>query len=316
MADFVSIIIPTFNRAHFVGEAIASAQRQEVCGAEILVIDDGSTDGTRELVSGLRGVQYFWQPNAGVSAARNYGLRRARGQIIAFLDSDDLWDADYLRTAVDALKATAACFFFANCRGIDADGAVDYPDYFARRGFLREYARGHGAGWRRLNRLEARRLFMRHSAAPPSGTVFRRDVLSEGWDERATIGEDRLLLIDVIFRHDRPACFSTRPLWSHRQHDSNACAGQTDKAKIAKGDIYVKQEMLNKYRSQMTHLESALVQQSIATDYLDWGYYEASRGNRTVALSRYWRSWRMSRRPTPLLAIAKLCLAGRSSISC
>ncbi|MGH7598337.1 MAG: glycosyltransferase [bacterium] len=87
-----SVIIPTFNRAAFLREAIDSVLAQTEKDFELIVVDDGSTDHTRDLVAeyGDR-IRYFFQPNAGASAARNLGIRHARGNFMAFLDSDDLW---------------------------------------------------------------------------------------------------------------------------------------------------------------------------------------------------------------------------------
>lgn len=87
-----SVIIPTFNRAVFLREAIDSVLAQTEKDFELIVVDDGSTDHTRELVAeyGDR-IRYFFQPNAGASAARNLGIRHAAGNFMAFLDSDDLW---------------------------------------------------------------------------------------------------------------------------------------------------------------------------------------------------------------------------------
>src|SRR4051812_40151675 len=98
LAPVVSVIIPTFNRAHCLGLSVRSALFQEgfaePSALEVIVVDDGSTDGTKDLLSrefaGDKRLRYFHQKNAGVSAARNAGIREARGSLIAFLDSDDL----------------------------------------------------------------------------------------------------------------------------------------------------------------------------------------------------------------------------------
>lgn len=95
----LSVIIPTYNRAVFLSEAIQSVLDQDYfqTGAvhidwELLVIDDGSTDHTREIVKSFKNrIQYHFQENKGVSAARNLGLRLSQGEFVAFLDSDDLW---------------------------------------------------------------------------------------------------------------------------------------------------------------------------------------------------------------------------------
>lgn len=95
----ISVIIPTYNRASFLSEAIGSVlgqdylRRRDAAQAfELLAIDDGSDDGSREVAAAFGGrVSYHVQPHRGVSAARNAGLRLAKGEVIAFLDSDDLW---------------------------------------------------------------------------------------------------------------------------------------------------------------------------------------------------------------------------------
>src|SRR5580658_2196955 len=90
--DFLSVIIPAHNRELYVGEAIESALRQTRPPDEIVVIDDGSTDRTAEIARSFgKSVHCLSQSNQGIGAARNAGLQAARGNLIAFLDSDDLW---------------------------------------------------------------------------------------------------------------------------------------------------------------------------------------------------------------------------------
>ena len=92
MSPTVSVIIPTYNRAPFVGEAIESALAQTRPPLEVVVVDDGSTDDTADRVAhyGDR-VVYVRQTNAGPATARNTGIGHARGDLIALLDSDDRW---------------------------------------------------------------------------------------------------------------------------------------------------------------------------------------------------------------------------------
>jgi GT2 family glycosyltransferase len=88
----VSVVIPTYNREKLVGAAIDSVLRQSYQPVEIIVVDDGSTDRTREVVEAYGApVRYVYQPNSGVATARNTGLRLANGEFIALLDSDDEW---------------------------------------------------------------------------------------------------------------------------------------------------------------------------------------------------------------------------------
>ena len=89
---FVSVIIPTFDRAPWVGEAIASVLAQTYLHLELIVVDDGSNDATPQVVQAFgQALTYVWQAHAGVSAARNHGVEMSRGELVAFLDSDDLW---------------------------------------------------------------------------------------------------------------------------------------------------------------------------------------------------------------------------------
>ena len=91
----VSVVIPTYNRADFLREAIASALQQDYPNVELIVVDDGSRDDTAAVVGEFGpAVHYLWQENRGVSAARNRGAAASTGDLIAFLDSDDLWAAE------------------------------------------------------------------------------------------------------------------------------------------------------------------------------------------------------------------------------
>jgi glycosyltransferase involved in cell wall biosynthesis len=102
----VSVIVPVYNGAAFLREAIQSIQRQDWGTAEIVVVDDGSTDGTAEIASGFGDtVRYVRQPNLGAAAARNTGIRMAAGSIIAFLDADDLWLEHTLALQLQMLQA-------------------------------------------------------------------------------------------------------------------------------------------------------------------------------------------------------------------
>ena len=88
----VSVVIPTYNRAEFVREAIESVLQQDYPDVELIVVDDGSRDCTAAVVGEFGpALRYLWQENRGVSAARNCGVAASTGDLIAFLDSDDLW---------------------------------------------------------------------------------------------------------------------------------------------------------------------------------------------------------------------------------
>jgi len=98
----VSVIIPTSNRGWIIKEAIDSVMVQDYRDFELIIVDDGSTDNTPDILNSYRGdIMVFRQENQGVSAARNRGLAAASGRFVAFLDSDDLWLPRKLKRQVD-----------------------------------------------------------------------------------------------------------------------------------------------------------------------------------------------------------------------
>ena len=100
----VSVVIPTYNRSRLLRETLQSVFAQTYREYEVIMVDDGSTDDTRAVVEGYGDqVRYLYQENAGEARARNHGIQAARGELIAFLDSDDVWEPELLETEVGIL---------------------------------------------------------------------------------------------------------------------------------------------------------------------------------------------------------------------
>ena len=123
----VSAIVPTFNRARLLPRALASIAAQTHPDVEVIVVDDGSTDDTAEVVHRIAATfpfpfHYFRKPNGGCASARNAGLRQATGECIAFLDSDDAWNPDALAQLAAALERTGADFVYSPSVEILEDG--------------------------------------------------------------------------------------------------------------------------------------------------------------------------------------------------
>ena len=92
--ESVSVIVPVYNGAAFLADAVESLERQTRPPDEIIIVDDGSTDSTAAIAARWRGIRYHYQSNAGPAAARNRGLEMATGDVIGMLDADDLWPSD------------------------------------------------------------------------------------------------------------------------------------------------------------------------------------------------------------------------------
>jgi hypothetical protein len=124
VATLVSVVLPCFNQAHYLGEAIESALAQSERPLEVVVVDDGATDSTLEVVSAYAEVRCVRQPNQGLAAARNAGLRASRGEYVVFLDADDRLLPDALRVGAATLDGhPEAAFVVGRHRRIAADGS-------------------------------------------------------------------------------------------------------------------------------------------------------------------------------------------------
>jgi len=120
----VSVVIPAFNAERYLRETLESVLAQTWRDFEVIVVDDGSTDGTRSIAEGFGPpVRWVSQPNAGPSPARNRGIREATGELIAFLDADDLWLPEKLAEQVPLFDAEGRVgLVYCHAERIDAEG--------------------------------------------------------------------------------------------------------------------------------------------------------------------------------------------------
>ena len=128
----ITVVIPLYNKQDTIQRALQSVFTQTVQPEEIIVVNDGSSDGSEKVVESMyhQLVKLIHQPNAGVSSARNFGIKEAKGDWIAFLDADDFWDIDFLETIMDLntnypearVIMTAYKYFYEN--------EVSYPILF------------------------------------------------------------------------------------------------------------------------------------------------------------------------------------------
>ncbi|RYE05563.1 MAG: glycosyltransferase [Rickettsiaceae bacterium] len=133
-APMVSIILPTYNREHFIGEAISSVLSQNYHNFELIIVDDGSTDKTHDIVSTFKDsrIKYYYQHNKGRSSARNLALSIACGEYIAFLDSDDLYLKNKLVIQVEYMNNhPETSMIYTSARYIDEEGRLSGFGYNA-----------------------------------------------------------------------------------------------------------------------------------------------------------------------------------------
>lgn len=123
----VSVIMPTFNRSDLISHAINSVLRQVYKNWELIIVDDGSSDNTKDVVRSFSEkdsrIRYFYQNNQGQSVARNSGIEQSRGEFIAFLDSDNEWESNRLLLGVNELvKNPNVALCYGNAISIDING--------------------------------------------------------------------------------------------------------------------------------------------------------------------------------------------------
>jgi glycosyltransferase involved in cell wall biosynthesis len=209
----VSVVIPTYNRAHTLRDAVASVLAQRFRSLELLVVDDGSTDGTGALVRAVRDprVRYIAREHAGVSSARNAGVQHARGELLAFLDSDDVWRPDKLTHEVAFLdRHREADAVFSDLEKLDGERA--YASFMRQTAVFSRYLRDRRyPDGLMLSPREMRLILLEEVPIKPSALTLRRAAFERtgGFDEGWSSSEDWEFLLRFARAHrigylDRP----------------------------------------------------------------------------------------------------------------
>jgi glycosyltransferase involved in cell wall biosynthesis len=222
--SLVTIIIPTYNRVTILPDAIESALNQTYANKQIIVIDDGSTDGTAELLKNYPNIEYYYKKNGGQASARNLGLKHAKGTIIASLDSDDIWYPEFLSKCVEKLESEQLDFVFANWDQ-DAKQGESW-NFLLNDPFLKPYLKKELNLWVNLEYKETRDLYLNACPSPSSSVVLRKSSIVSGWDEEINIGDDWCMYLDMILSKERKIAFTMEKLWHKRIDDINIYDGR------------------------------------------------------------------------------------------
>ncbi len=236
MTPSISVVIPAYNAAAFVAEAIASALDQELAVSEIVVVDDGSTDQTSDVAAAaLRGASVrsavIRQPNGGVPVARNAGLLATSGELVTFLDADDLINPDHFARIVPSLEAhPEAPMAFTDTVEFDANGdrpgSVFEKSSERRIGITATEARSPGS---RLLTDGVTASLLMGNFIPNSTTVIRRSALARtgAFDPVYWIGEDRDLYLRLSLQG--PFVEIEAITGRHRIHPASVMATRDDR---------------------------------------------------------------------------------------
>jgi glycosyltransferase involved in cell wall biosynthesis len=227
----ISVVIPSYNHALYIKEAIDSVLGQTVSNWELIVIDDGSTDGTRALLdnayAGHSQIRLIYQNNQGAHHAINQGMSLAKGRYISILNSDDVYHPERLQTLLTHCETSPCALAFTPLGPIDAQGApvvdVHHPWCLLYARLVREFSHG---GARQA-------LLTGNFAVTTSNFFFRADLLktlvgfrkkryNHDWDFMARLVQQGL---DIV-------CVGDKPLMSYRLHGHNTITQNTLMARV------------------------------------------------------------------------------------
>ncbi|MEO8933952.1 MAG: glycosyltransferase family A protein [Xanthomarina sp.] len=215
MTPFFSIIIPLYNKENFITDTLISALKQDFKDFEIIIVNDGSTDQSLEKVKVIKDsrIKIFTIENSGVSAARNFGIRKASSNYIAFLDADDLWEKNHLSNLYNLLNTFPNCGLYATAYSKKLENKTlkikyhNIPDNPEWMGIVPNY-------------FEASRY---NAIAWTSAVMLPKRILESfnGFDESITLGagEDTDLWIRVALKH--PVAFYNSVTAIHNLHADN-----------------------------------------------------------------------------------------------
>jgi len=276
----VSVIIPTFNRREYVCQAIDSVLTQTWTDYEIVVVDDGSTDGTASALHTRFGkrIEYVYQSNRGESAARNEAIRRSRGQYLALLDSDDLWMPTKLERQVAMLESRpemglVSCHVnVITAEGEPVGAGPMHPEQTSDVVSLESLALA--------------------SPVHASTIVVRRSCLTQvgGFDENIRYGEDWDLCLRIAAKH--PIGFVLEPLVELRTH-----AGAQSRLLVPKAEterrladrLKIIERVFASFPAE-SHVPLGLKSQTLALEYAKaalahYFYRDCTRGSELLALA-------------------------------
>jgi glycosyltransferase involved in cell wall biosynthesis len=215
----VSVVIPSYNHARFIGQAIRSVLEQSFCDLELVVVDDGSTDNSREIIDAELAaaripVEAIFQPNAGAHTAIMRGVERSRGRLLAILNSDDWYEADRFSMMVPLVDGRDDVFAFSEVRFVDESGAPlppdsDWPRWW--RGAVAEHD---------LNPTTGFSLFVQNYSVTSGNFLFSRTLYEklEGFGPQKLSHDWDFLIRATYFCEPE---FVRKPLINYRAHGTN-----------------------------------------------------------------------------------------------
>ena len=238
--------------------------RQDFQDFELIIIDDGSTDNTEEIVKNFHDVLYVKKNHEGQSQARNFGLTLAKGEFIASLDSDDEWNHNYLSVSLAYILSHQLDLFFSNCN-YNSISPKKNVNYF-QSGPFNKYCKNI------FNLVEYQDfrldLINGQSQTPSSAVILRKSFMSVSWDKRVLIGDDTFLQTELILLNPLSRIGMTNQiLWSKFRSNDSICDGK-ETVNFRQNNISDLELLLSKLASNLTINEAEIIKKRILQNHI------------------------------------------------
>jgi glycosyltransferase involved in cell wall biosynthesis len=304
----VSVVIPAYNYARFLADALRSVLGQTYKDIEVIIVDDGSKDNTGEVAKAFSGdprVRYVYQDNSGVSAARNNGIRSSRGEYVAFLDADDYWLPGNLEAKVKILDSRQEVALV--CSDINI---FDHATGRVLSRFWHNPGSDDAVDQDKASKAAALCLIDKGCFIQPSAVLLRKSVLSETGDFDVSLKthEDWDLFVRIVRRF--PVAVIDKPLAMVRKHGNSL---QSDSEAMSRDAVTVLYKALSE--GSLSDQELRLIRRRIARSHALYGWFlilhdRSSMGRKEVVVS-------IKRNPWSFKPYVYLCLSflGKSVVS-
>ncbi|MFA5309348.1 MAG: glycosyltransferase [Dehalococcoidales bacterium] len=282
----VSIIMPTYNRAGFLKEAIESVLNQTCGDYTLIIVDDGSTDNTREVVESFNDprIRYIYKENGGVSSARNAGIKASDGEYVAFLDSDDIWLPENLEVKIKMLDAHPEAGLICSDSLVfeDSTGAV-LGTTWGNKKFK------YSANPTQASRQPLKELLFRSCFIQPPATIVRRRVFDTAgyFDEALATHEDWDIFIRIVQRF--PIEVIDMPLLKVRRHSTSLSESQE---KMYLGSVAAILKLI--HNGTVTGDGLKLLKERLALEHFRYGRRALDSGKQATAKTALWAGIKLS----------------------
>jgi len=220
-------------------------------------------------VTQFEGIEYYYQENKRQGGARNLGLKYAKGEYIASLDSDDIWNENFLEVAVAGLEKHQADFVFLNWEQTCENQKS--ASHWERCSVLKKYVNRSSESGFTLNAHETRELFIELCPAPTSSLLIKRSSIISAWNEEMKIADDWYLLLEMILTKPCRTAFNLSSYWIKKIHGGNIYHGREPLEILRDLGLHDEQLIARDFKENLTSAEKRIFKKRQVTYHLNYG---------------------------------------------